>query len=170
MELLIPGLILVALMVWASTRIKRQAAEAWVAETIETADFVIKKPEGFLNVLNGDYPFEAYSKAFGSVEGRDIREATAKLRLIDNTTLDDAVADLRSPGVEITNELSEVIGEHHYRVIDAKRTERGTEFRDLIKLAEGGDKIYELRAVILVGAAEETVRKVEGLVDSFELK
>ena len=54
-------------MVWASTRIKKTAAAAFEAETVETDDFVIKKSDGFLNVINGDpkYAFEAYSKEIG---------------------------------------------------------------------------------------------------------
>ena len=67
MELLIPGLILVALMVWASTRIKKNAAAAFDAEVIETESFSIRKPEGFLHVLNDDsgLAFRSYSKDFG---------------------------------------------------------------------------------------------------------
>src|SRR5687767_8261126 len=53
MELLIPGLILVALMVYASTRIKRTAAAAFDRETVDTEDFIIQKPEGFLHNLHG---------------------------------------------------------------------------------------------------------------------
>ena len=67
MELLIPGLLLVALMVYASTRIKRTAAEAFEPETIETDVFVLEKPEEFLNVINHDLALElqAYSREFG---------------------------------------------------------------------------------------------------------
>ena len=63
MEILIVGLILVGFMVYASTRIKRTAAEAFDAETVESDDFTIEKPAGFLHVLNGDaaLSFEAYS-------------------------------------------------------------------------------------------------------------
>ena len=170
MELLIPGLILVALMVYASTRIKRTAAEAFEAENIETADFVIKKPEGFLNVLKGEYPFEAYSKNFGSAGEREFREATAKLVIHDAATLEETVAGLKTSGVQVTNDFSEVIAERHYHVIEAKRTDREAEFRDLFKLAESGGKVYELRSSILIGAADETVRRAEDMVDSFQLK
>mgnify|MGYP007097599700 CR=1 FL=1 len=50
MELLIPGLILVALMVWASTKIKRSAAQAYAAESIETEYFAIEKPDGLIDL------------------------------------------------------------------------------------------------------------------------
>ena len=54
MEILIPGLILVALMVYVSTKIKKNAVDAFGEETITTDDFVLIKPEGFLHNLNGD--------------------------------------------------------------------------------------------------------------------
>ncbi len=64
MELLIPGLILVALMKGcASTRIKKIPAEALNPRPSKLRCH--PKPEGFLHNLNGDpekYIFEAYSK------------------------------------------------------------------------------------------------------------
>ena len=81
MELLIPGLILVAIMVWASTRIKRNAAAAFDAERVETNDFIIEKPEGFLHVLNDTTGllFRAYSKEFGTVGRTELRQATIEI-------------------------------------------------------------------------------------------
>ena len=81
MELLIPGLILVALMVYASTKIKKNAAKAYEAESIETAEFSITKPHGFLHPLNGEteYAFEAYSKEFGQDHAEQFRQASAEL-------------------------------------------------------------------------------------------
>ena len=89
MELLIPGLILVGLMVYASTRIKRSAARAFEAETVETAEFTLYKPDGFLSVLNGDpaYIFEAYSKDFGTGDDNNVRAARARIRLLDGVSL-----------------------------------------------------------------------------------
>jgi len=79
MELLIPGLILVALMVWASTRIKRSAARAFEAEHIEGDGFSLDKPDGFLQKLDdkSEYAFEAYSKDFGRGLAENTRAATA---------------------------------------------------------------------------------------------
>ena len=79
MELLIPGLVLVALMVWASTRIKRSAARAFEAEHIDGEGFSIDKPEGFLQKLDdsSEFVFEAYSKEFGRGVAGDLRAATA---------------------------------------------------------------------------------------------
>ncbi len=85
MELAIPGLILVALMVWASTRIKRSAARAFEAEHIEGDGFSLDKPEGFLQKLNdrSEYVFEAYSKEYGRGTAENARAATAVVAVND---------------------------------------------------------------------------------------
>jgi hypothetical protein len=171
MELLIPGLILVALMAYVSTRIKRSAARAFEAETVETDEFVIQKPEGFLNVLNGDpkFAFQAYSKEFGEDADRNIRAATASLKIIQGSAIDDQVARIRSMPDEITNEVSEVIGEKLYRVVEGQRTEGGTKYRVVYKLAERGGTVYEFEVKAVASAVEPT-RRAEALLDSFELK
>ena len=64
--LIILGLILVALMVWASTKIKKTAADAFEPEFIETDAYSLQKPEGFLHVIGDEtHEFMAYSKDFG---------------------------------------------------------------------------------------------------------
>ena len=71
MEILIVGAIVVALMVYASTKIKRSAAAAFEEETIETDEYSFVKPEGFLNPVEpeGYLAFYAYSKEYGE-EGK----------------------------------------------------------------------------------------------------
>src|SRR5580765_700912 len=151
MELLIPGLILVALMVYASTRIKKTAAAAFEAETIETDDFIIQKPDGFLNKLNGDpqFAFEAYSKEFGGPGAESFRQATAYLKIYDGISVDQAVANLSKSRVETTGDISEVVNEVRYRVIEAKHTEKGVEFRIFYKIAERNAKTYEFEITAL---------------------
>jgi hypothetical protein len=105
MELLIPGLILVALMVWASTKIKDKAAAAFEAETIETDEFVLRKPSGFLHVINDDtgLAFRAYSKEYGKNELNGDRQATIDLTIHRATDIDEVSASIREDAV-----LSEV--------------------------------------------------------------
>src|SRR3954471_8994910 len=112
MELLIPGLILVGLMVYASTRIKRNAAQAFEQETIETADYILTKPAGMLQVINGDptLAFEAYSKEIGTVGRKDFRIVTATIRILD--------AQLQNMGEKLA-EFNEVIGDQHYTVTES---------------------------------------------------
>ena len=172
MEILILGLILVGLMVYASTRIKKTAAAAFEAETIETQDFVIQKPEGFLNVVGGDrkYAFEAYSKDFGGDGGGDIRLGRVNLTVLDGKTLDDSVKKLRETGEEIVDDISEVISSRRYRVIETKRVEKGVSLCGYYKIAEKDGKIYRLEALRLAETPDEFVRKIEVMVAGFELK
>ena len=173
MELLIPGLILVALMVYASTKIKRTAAEAFEPETVETDDFVIKKPDGFLNKLNGDeqFAFEAYSREFGLASGAEnFRMGTANLIAFDGKDVKRAIAELAEMGDEIESEQAEVVGEYHYRIVEAKRAVKDIDFRVRYKLAEKGGKVYRFETVNLIEASEEFVHRVDTMLDIFELK
>jgi hypothetical protein len=171
MDLLIPGLILVALMVYASTRIKRSAAQAFEPETVETDEFVIAKPEGFLNVLNGDpqYAFEAYSKDFGDEEEKSVRAATVHLKVYPDIGVEDRVNAIAGDGFEKINDIAEVIGDVHYRLIEGRRTDAKSPGRIFYKLAERRDKTFELK-VDALDSVPETMRRAEALLDSFEIK
>ncbi len=169
--ILIPGLLLVALMVYASTRIKRSVAQAFEAETVETEDFVIQKPDGFLNVINGDpqYAFEAYSKDFGEGDAQEFRQGTAKLTIRDGSMLDAAVVYIKKSGQPVSD-LKEVIGETHYRLLEIELFKKQIEFRALYKLAESNSKVYELEVTQLVTTTDDFARKIDLMVDSFEIK
>ena len=112
MELLIPGLILVALMVYASTKIKRTAAAAFEPETIETDEFSIEKPDGFLNVLNRDPALELdmYSKEFGHEITSDKRQARVELRHYRVCKMSEAIAMIKERST-IKSDIAEVINE-----------------------------------------------------------
>lgn len=159
-------------MVYASTRIKRSAAAAFDAETIETDDFIIKKPEGFLTVLNGDrdYAFESYSKEFGGEGAENFRRGTAHLRVLPDTDLDGAAADLIDEGDEVISDIYEVIGERRYRLIEIVRIVSGVEFRVFAKLGSTQNKVFVFQATAISETTEEFMRNIESMVASFELK
>jgi hypothetical protein len=167
MELLIPGLILVALMVYASTRIKRSAAAAFEAETVETDDFVIQKPDGFLNVIGPDPPylFEAYSKGFGGY-AQDLRLARATLVAVDGT-IEESIKALDG---EIVGGIGEVLDDRHYRVIEVKRVVDDIEHRGFYKLAEKAGLVYRFEVDVLAEATPDLLQKAEAMLASFELK
>lgn len=160
--IVILGLILVALMVYTSTRIKRSAAAAFEAEIIETEDFVIQKPEGFLNVVGPDpkYVFEAYSKDFGGPK-ETIRLARANLTIGPDAT------DIKD---EIVSDIGLSVGEQHYRVVEAKRVENDVDCRVFHKLAEKDSKTYDLEMTVLAEASDDFLHKAEAMLASFELK
>ncbi len=164
MELLIPGLILVALMVYASTRIKKITAQAFEAETIETDEFSIQKPDGFLHNLNGDpkYIFEAYSKEYSKANDK-LRVGTATIIRLENTSIDAVVDELSQTGI-ITDEGTEILDETAYRML----VSRGDEKEISYKLAERNGSVYKLE----ITAMEESRNEpwAETFFDSFRVK
>ena len=171
MELLIPGLILVALMVYASTKIKKSAAAAFEPETIETDEFLVEKPEGFLNVLNHDPALELdmYSRDFGVENTADIKQARIELRHFRVCKMSEAIAMIKEKAA-IKSDIAEVINERKYRLIEAERIEKGIGFRNIYKLTEKGADVFELRAIVLEDASEEIAQKAEAIVLSFTVK
>jgi len=171
MEILIVGLIIVALMVYASTRIKRTAAAAFDAETIETGEFTIAKPDGFLHNLNGDpkFAFEAYSKELG-IAATDVRAGRVTLAVRPGASAEDLVREITASDGEIVDDISEVVGAHHYRVVETRRTEKTVECIVTYKLAERDGKAYRLEAIRLAETSEEFAGTMDAFVASFELK
>lgn len=169
MELLIPGLILVGLMYYASTRIKRYTAAAFEAETVETDDFVIDKPDGFLHVLNGDpnFAFESYSKEFGTNDASNIRKGTAKLRVRRGISLRDAAKEICRTG-KVSEDFNEVVDEHRYRMIVLDRKESDEPRTVSYKLAEKGGRVFEFEVSALSDFSDEAW--VAGFISGFRIR
>jgi hypothetical protein len=169
MELLIPGLAIVALMVWASTRIKRNAAAAYDAETIETDDFVIQKPEGFLHNLNGDpaNALEIYSREYGEA-ATGIRAGRVSVK-INAGRVEDVASSIKDKET-VVDDFGEVIAGKRYRLIETTRFEKESECSVTYKIAEKDGLVYTLEATRLAEASDEFKSKVDGFVASFELK
>lgn len=172
MELLIPGLILVALMIYASTRIKKTAAEAFDAETIETDEFIVRKAEGFLTVIGGDskYLFEAYSKEFGTGAAEEIRQGTAKLSVRKERSVEEAAQAIIADSSAVRSDLSEIIGERRYRVIELDKVKGDVPLRVFHKLADHGEKVYDFEIVILPETTDGFIRNIETMLNGFEVK
>lgn len=164
MELLIPGLILVALMVYASTRIKKIAASAFDQETIETEDFIIQKPEGFLHNLNGDpkYIFEAYSKEYSKANDK-LRVGTATLQRIENATPDQVVSAI-SGTFDLVNDGSEKIDGTYYH----RMRYYGDETEIWYKRAAKNGDVYKLEVTAMKEASGQ--QWIEIFLDSFRVK
>jgi hypothetical protein len=98
MELLIPGLILVALMAWASTKIKKTAAEAYSEETVSAGGFTIVKPEGFIIPVNDDPAvlFEARSREYETVASGSLPAASVTVENSGGMAFDDLCTSLKS--------------------------------------------------------------------------
>lgn len=171
MELLIPGLILVALMVYASTKIKKTAALAFEPESIDTKGFSLEKPDGFLSVINGnpDLEFEGYSKEFGVDGAEDFKQARVEVRFFGNTDLRSA-ADRIKESSTIAADISEMIANRKYRLIEAERVEKGIRLLEFYKIAASGSGIRELKILTLAETDAEIAAKVENILKSFTVK
>lgn len=167
--ILIPGLILVALMVYASTRIKKNAAIAFERESIETGEFSITKPEGFLHPLNNDseYVFEAYSKEFGQDHAEQTRQAMIDLLIFNNANIDVQRDEISR---EVTAIISKKAEGDDIIVIEAEREDSGIAFYSFYKLAARASKIYRLRISVLPEYKDAYLDRINEMLDSFELK
>lgn len=172
MEILVPGLVLVALMVWASTRIKRNAAAAFEAERIETDDLVVDKPEGFLHVLNDDSGllFRAYSRDFGIGGDRDARQAVIEVERHRGTVLDKAVASVRDASETFEAEPVYLDGGEKAMNAHSVRVRDGGEFETIHKFVTRGPDVVEARAEVLAEHKDSHLRNMEEALEKLLVK
>ncbi len=176
MEIIIVGVLFVALMVYVSTRVKRAAAQAYEPETVEKGDFRIEKPAGFMYPLNAEteFPFEAYSRQFGDRETRNIWRARIRLRTAEGLKIRKIVSELGESGEKVLSEkvLDDLPAGQIGSIVRTEKVEDGVEYRVLRKiLADKADgKTYELKTTILAPWAEEYNDDICRMMKSFELK
>lgn len=144
MEIWIIGGIIVALMVYASTKIKRSAARAYERETVESDGFSILKPEDFLSPVETAYAFEAYSKEFGRGDAEEIRQATITVTRSDS-----------ADEVGYSESESEIAGVpvRIYRMI-----------------SEAGGSAFELEMTVLADFEAEYAERVREVIASFKVR
>jgi len=158
-------------MAYASTRIKKVAAAAFESETIETDEFCIKKPDGFLTMVGGDpkYAFESYSKEFGDGDAKEIRKAQARLTICEGQGVSKVVKGLKS-GVQVKSDFNEVVNELTYRVLEFERIEKDIPYTVLIKIIERLGKVFVFEIDMLAAAEPEFKEKAESLLAGFSVK
>jgi hypothetical protein len=169
MELLIPGLILVGLMIYVSTRIKRSAAGAYERETVETDEFSITKPEGFIIIDSDELEviFAAYSKEYGTGDADAIRRVTAKLRVWDDRSVP-AVRD------EIAEGSSEIVDEQHLSdgsmILETVSQLEGVQIANDYRIAQRNERTYEFSVSALSETKADDQKDIDELLSSIELK
>jgi len=176
MEILIIGVLFVALMVFVSTKIKRSAAKAFEAETIETDEFSILKPEGFLHPLRDppDFPFEAYSKTFGERSSRNIWRSRTRLRITDGSNLKKHVDEITkgSESIESKKKLDDLPEGQVGVIVRSTKSEDDFDYKILRKVIQSKtrNKIYELKTTILEPYGEEFTEKACEFMRGFVVK
>jgi hypothetical protein len=164
MEILIPGLILVALMAWASTKIKKRAADAFEPESVETEDYFVRKPEGFLHVIGSrSHEFEAYSREFSAGDDSQTRRATIEIDVLPDPSLAEARERINktAPDLEVRREgpgLCEII---------ATETANQTPVTAFYKIMAAGNKVVRLRFGVVTEHRGEFEQRIDETLDSF---
>jgi hypothetical protein len=176
MEILIIGGIVVLIMVFVSTQIKKSAAQAFDREIIETEDFSIVKPEGFMSPLreSSNYLFEAYSKDFGDRDERNVWKAQAYLSASADSNFAAACEAARLQAGEITSEETSENAQANEKIclIESEKIEEDAAFYEIYKIVESRSqrKIYELHIAILKAFRDEYSGKISELLNSFHLE
>lgn len=175
MEILIIGGIFVALMAYVSTRIKKSAASAYEPETIETAEYSLVKPEGFISPVGGKsvFAFEAYTKDFGESDATEkLYRAQANLRIAASENFAVYCERAKQTFDEILS--AETFGAAHggrkICLLKAENRENAVKTLEYRKIIAGEARIYDLQAIVLSDAYDVYGERIEKLVESFRVK
>jgi hypothetical protein len=169
MEIFFIGSLLVALMIYVSTRIKKSAAQAFESETIETDEFTITKPEGFLHVINtdSDFAFEAYSKDFNA---ENVRQARIFISEFSGGNFAEICSETRkNAGKILTDSVSS--GDKAC-LIESEETSENAGTYNFYKIigSETNQKIYRLKISVLQEFLDVYKERVDEISESFRLK
>jgi hypothetical protein len=175
MEILIVGGILVALMVYASTRIKKIAAQAYEREVVETEDFRLIKPEGFISPVNENskFAFEARSKDLGDDESRDTPQAKMELSVFTDSNFEIVCENARKSAGKILAEDKIVnLAERNLCQLESEKSENDIAFYIFHKIVENPSrqKTYDLKISVLQDFREKYEEKINEVLSSFAVK
>jgi len=175
MDIFIIGLVVVALMVFVSTKIKKSAARAFESEIIEKDEFRIVKPEGLMSPLdeNSKYPFEARSREYGEKISRNVWQAHAFLTVDKGLNFKAECEKARQTAGKILSEkiFNETEGEK-ICLIESEKIENEVpmiEFRKIIE-SRKQQKTYDLQISVLRSFREVYIHKINEMTNSFRLK
>jgi hypothetical protein len=147
MEIFIIGAIIVAIMAYVSTRVKRVAREAYEPENFENEYFTITKPDDFIIPIKdkSEFLFEAYSKDYG----------------------DDDLADKFNQCWAVVVEKNGNLAEE---VLESERVEENVTIKTLTKVLTNQNKSFQLEISLLPEYEENYVDRIKLMLDSFSLK
>ncbi|MDQ6785720.1 MAG: hypothetical protein M3033_02720 [Acidobacteriota bacterium] len=176
MEILIVGIVVVALMVFVSTRIKKSAAQAFEPEFIERDEFTINKPEGFLTPIEArdEFLFEAYSREFGEKKARNIWQARAHLSAVSGLNFVAQCEKAKQSAVKILSErvLENSSENEKIFLLESERTEETFPIIDFWKIVESNarQKTYSLQISVLAAYREIYIDRINEMINSFRLE
>ena len=166
MEILIAGLILVALMAYASTKIKKRAAEAFESELIENEAYSLQKPDGFLHVIDSpDHSLEAYSREFDEGDFR-ARRAKIELQVFRDRGMDDVVGEI----TKNARRADVLLSSENISVIETEERNNEMAVSAVYKIIAVQDAIYRLRFAVTDKYRDEYSDKINRTLESFAVK
>lgn len=176
MEIFIVGSIIVALMVYASTKIKKVAAEAFEPEMIDAEDFTLVKSEGFLHPYNenSDFAFEAYTKNFGEDKAKKFRVSRATLSVIKDLNFDAVCKNAKKAAGKILskNFVSDAPEGQNIYLMEGEKIENDIKIHTFYKIVESRErnKIYEFQIYILESKLEDFREQANEMLETFRVK
>lgn len=175
MEIFILGIILVALMVYASTKIKKIAARAFEREIIETEEFRLIKPEGFISPMNEDSKaaFQARTKDFGENDASNTPQAEIELNIFTNSDFQKICQDIKnSSGKVLTEQTNEDLTKQKSCRFETEKTEKEVPFFVFHKVVENQsqNKIYDLQISVVKDFLDSYEEKVGEVLNGFVVK
>lgn len=169
MEILIIGVIVVALMVYASTKIKKAAREAYEAETVATEEYSLKKCEGYLipalDERSGS-KLEILSKAYGTDKCGKMRQVALSLTIEKGVELAGVRKKLRA---ELDNIAADELIKDTQKItltMTGKSEQDGCPTRVFIKYFARSGNIYKFKAVALEENIDEHLENIESMLES----
>lgn len=176
MEIFLVGIVIVALMVFVSTKIKKSAAQAFVPEFIEKDEFTLTKPEGFMSPLeeNFGYAFEAYSREYGEKKARNTWQAHAFLTVSENLNFDRECEKAKQSADKISSEnfFANDLKTEKIFLLESQRNENDIQMIDFWKIVESAKykKTYNLQIAVLQSFREVYIDRINEMINSFHLK
>jgi hypothetical protein len=170
--------IFVVVLLSVSSLVRRAAKLAFESETVETDEFSIVKPEGFISPVNdkSGYAFEAYSKDYG--EGKaagNLRQAQAFVSVSKDADFADACGRAKQNAGEILSE--EIAGKiclikgEDAPVTDEETLENASAYNFYKIIGDDArQKVYELKISVLHKFLAEYQSRVDEMLNSFRLK
>ncbi len=169
MEILIIGVFVVALMIYTSTKIKKSAAEAYQEEIVETDEFSLVKPEGFLNPIRreSEFAFESYSKDYGEDDAETIRQGMMTVKVFTNQKFG-KVCKLARQSVDKVSSEENIDNRTFW--LTGEKTEKDVDTKIHHKIIANNQKIFDLKITILAKVEADYSERIEKTLESFRVK
>lgn len=169
MEIFIVGVIIVALMAYVSTKIKKTAASAYEIEKIDTEEFSIIKPEGFITPVKdeSEFAFEAYSRDYGIEDTDKFRQSEIKLRVYEHINLREIVEAAKKSAETI---ISENPAGKNEILLKTESFFDNIGFDKEYKIISKHGKIYELEITSLQESKSDYTERIEETIANFVVR